>query len=378
MNLRSKINTIIFILTFGVAYSAAWTVESLGAYLAEPLFSISLAMFVLAIVATFLINWIIGDSFGRILEKTRKIVVLSGVKLKLGENDDDIKDLESALDSMHKKLKSGGHGHLAKEKEIDQAKTDFVALASHQLRTPLSIIKWYVDFMLEEEAGPLNKDQKRYLREVYQSNEHLIELVNALLDVSRIDVGTFSIKPEPSNLIDITQKALADMEKYIREKKIKFFFNYEKDLPIINLDPKLTQVLLENLLSNSIKYTPIGGAVGIEIKTVKDNILIEVYDTGPGIPKQQEPKIFTKMFRADNVKKIDSGGTGLGLYIVKAIVEKSGGKIWFESQEKNIENADILISSQGEIERSTTFYISIPLKGMIKKEGAKELTGLRG
>jgi len=248
---------------------------------------------------------------------------------------------------------------ITKAKEIDKAKSEFVSLASHQLRTPLSSINWYSEILETEEAGPLNKDQKKFIKEICIANQRMIELVNALLNVSRIEMGTLDISPQIINFKDISQSVIKELNPSINKKKLDFKIKYGK-VPEVNADPKLIRIIFQNLLSNSIKYTPEKGNislfVGIE-ENFLEYIMIKVSDTGYGIPEFQKDKIFTKLFRADNVKEKDTEGTGLGLYLVKAIVEGSQGKIWFESEEN----------------KGTTFYVLIPLSGIQKKEGTKEL-----
>lgn len=247
---------------------------------------------------------------------------------------------------------------ITKEREIDRAKTEFVSLASHQLRTPLSTVKWYAEILLSGDLGKLTPEQRKYAEEIYESNERMIKLVNALLSVSRIDLGTFAIEPEPTDIRRIPELALKDLVSQIKEKKLTVVKKYDKNIPLFNLDPKLTLILFQNFFSNAIKYTPAGGKITLEITRHPSSILIKVSDTGYGIPKNQQSKIFTKLFRADNIREVEPAGTGLGLYIVKAIVERSGGRIWFESEEN----------------KGTTFYVAIPLAGMKRQAGAKGLT----
>lgn len=246
---------------------------------------------------------------------------------------------------------------ITKEKQIDKAKTEFVSLASHQLRTPLSAINWYAEMLLAGDAGKLNKEQKQYLQEVYNGNQRMVDLVNSLLNVSRIELGTFAVEPRPTNLVDIAKSLLNELASEIKEKKLTVKNNFDKTLPKINVDPKLMRMVIQNLLSNAVKYTPEKGKVNVDITKQKSDILIKVADTGYGIPKHQQDKIFTKLFRADNIREKDTEGTGLGLYIVKSVVEQSNGKIWFESEEN----------------KGTTFFVTIPLSGMKKKEGTKSL-----
>ncbi|MBZ9572119.1 PAS domain S-box protein [Patescibacteria group bacterium] len=246
---------------------------------------------------------------------------------------------------------------ISERKKADQAKTEFVSLTSHQLRTPLTTINWYSEMLLLGKAGKLYNQQKKYLEEIYTANQQLVKSVNALLNVSRIELGILGIKPEPINLTEIADSVLSGLSPQIKNKKLKVEKNYSKNLPIINADPNIMRIVFQNLLSNAVKYIPERGRVKLLIKKQKSDVLIKVLDTGYGIPKTQQSRIFTKFFRADNIREKEPDGTGLGLYIVKSVLEQSGGKIWLESEEN----------------KGTTFYATIPLEGMKKKKGKKRL-----
>ncbi len=236
---------------------------------------------------------------------------------------------------------------ITKEKEIDKAKTEFVSLASHQLRTPLSTVSWYSEMLLAGDIGEVTPDQKKYLEEIYHGNQRMVDLVNTLLDVSRIEMGTFIVESKPTDMVKLAKGVIDEHKLQIFEKRIKFIYSFKKGIPLIQADPKILRMVIQNLLSNAIKYTPEGGKVEVSISLVKNNgILFKVSDTGYGIPNDQQNRIFTKLFRADNVVSEDTEGTGLGLYIAKSIVEQSGGKIWFESSEN----------------KGTIFYVTLPLK----------------
>lgn len=244
-----------------------------------------------------------------------------------------------------------------KSSEAERAKSEFVSMASHQLRTPLANVNWYTEMLLAGDAGKINKEQRQYLEEVYNSNQRMVELVNALLNV---DLGSFSIDPEPLDIIEVAESALGEMLPQTENKKIKVEKNFEKNLPAVNADPRLIRIVLQNLLSNSIKYSPESGKVTLAVKKIDSDILISVSDRGFGIPEAQKEKIFTRLFRADNIIQ-KSEGTGLGLYIAKAVMEQTGGKIWFESKENF----------------GTDFHFTIPLEGMKKKKGARILNRQR-
>lgn len=258
---------------------------------------------------------------------------------------------------------------VTKEKEIDRAKTEFVSLASHQLRTPLSSINWYSEMLLDGDAGKITKEQKKYLEEIYRGNKRMVELVDALLNVSRFEMGTFMVEPVPMHVTTTAKAVLTDMKQTIKKKKIVVKESYAKDIPQMMADPKLMRIIFQNLISNAVKYTPEKGNIALTVEAVKkgqavngrkmirETLLIMVADTGYGIPKEQQDKVFTKMFRADNVRERDPEGTGLGLYLVKSIVEHVHGSIWFESEEG----------------KGSTFYVVLPLEGMQKKVGTRQL-----
>ena len=246
---------------------------------------------------------------------------------------------------------------VTRDREIDQAKSEFVSLASHQLKTPLSAINWYSETILGEEVGPLNDKQKEYVKNLYDANRRMVELVNSLLNVSRIDLGTFAIDPVAVDFAKVAEEVLTELTPQITDKHLNLEKAYDPALPPIKADPKLVRIIFQNLLSNAVKYTGPSGRVALAVKKEGQNVLIRIVDTGFGIPAADQPKIFTKLFRADNVRDKEAEGTGLGLYLVKAVVEAAKGRIWFESLEG----------------KGTTFFVTLPLSGMEKKDGAKGL-----
>lgn len=259
---------------------------------------------------------------------------------------------------------------VTREREIDKAKSEFVSLASHQLRTPLSTIKWYSEMLLGGDAGKLKEEQLEYMLEVSHANERMVDLVNALLNVSRIELGTFAVQPQPTDVVAVVKTVLREVAPQAVTKKLKIVEAYQENLPVLPADPNLLRIIIQNLVTNAIKYTPPKGQVWVRLRTVKagekidshkvvlDSIFFSVQDTGYGIPVAAQPKIFTKLFRADNVRERETDGTGLGLYIVKSIIEHADGDIWFMSDEK----------------KGTTFYVLLPIAGMQRKKGAKQLT----
>ncbi len=262
----------------------------------------------------------------------------------------------------------GTEEDITKEKKLDKAKTEFLSLASHQLRTPLSTINWYCEMLLAGDAGPVNSKQKLFLQEAYGGSQRMVQLVSALLNVSRIETGTYMVEPERVDVVKLVRSVLDESKPKIDDKKLVVKLEKE-DIPEMMLDPNLTTMIFQNLLTNSVKYTPEWGTVVISLKILHkadkslgmvvdaDSLLVRVQDNGMGIPKNQQEEVFTKLFRADNVRRADTEGTGLGLYLIKSLINQSGGNIWFESEEG----------------KGTIFFVLLPLSGMIKKEGDKKL-----
>lgn len=236
---------------------------------------------------------------------------------------------------------------ITREKVIERMKTEFVSLAAHQLRTPLSAIKWTLRMFLDGDLGEITKEQREYVEKIYKSNERMITLINNLLNVTRIEEGRFLYKPVLTNIESIVQFVINSYKEEIKRRKLKFQFKKpERKLPRVILDVEKMRLAIQNLLDNAIRYTRPGGEVTVSLELGKKEIKFSIKDTGVGIPKDQQERVFTKFFRGANVMRMATEGTGLGLFIVKNIIEAHRGKIWFESEEG----------------RGTTFYFTIPVK----------------
>lgn len=255
---------------------------------------------------------------------------------------------------------------ITKEAEIDRAKTEFVTLASHQLRTPLSAINWYTEMLIHEDKGKVSPPQKKYLEAVYHSSQRMVDLVNALLNVSRIDTGTFVVEPKKINVAELFNSVIEETAPDIKSRGLTLVKHYDERVPPVTSDPKLIRIVLQNLLSNAMKYTKVGKITItvtrpktpiVPVAEVDQYLLLSVADTGCGIPAAQQGSIFTKLFRADNARNVDPDGSGLGLYIAKAVVDRSGGRIWFSSEEN----------------KGTTFFVLLPMESKLATGGNKPL-----
>jgi signal transduction histidine kinase len=223
---------------------------------------------------------------------------------------------------------------ITEEKMLDRAKTEFVSLASHQLRTPLATTKWLTEMLASGDLGDLTSKQKEYVDKLHTSNQNMVDLVDTLLNILRIEIGTLNIDIKPTNVEELCESILSELAYPIVKKNIQINREFGGHLQNIQSDPKLLRIVIQNLVSNAVKYTPDNGTITIAFVEVGDNKKIVVSDTGLGIPEAQQDKVFTKLFRADNVRKLSSSqGTGLGLYLVKSVMGSLGGNISFESEE---------------------------------------------
>jgi len=235
-----------------------------------------------------------------------------------------------------------------KDRELDKAKSGFISTASHQLRTPLTTIRWYSEMLLSGSYGALSEAQHDLVNEIHDGVNRLYQTINLLLGISRIESGKIGNDRVPIDLTAITTEVVKELSPSMVEKKLVYFSFSAQTYPIVViLDPvSLRQVIL-NLFANSIRYTNSNGTIEGRwlVDNEKNEVIYSVRDNGIGIPKAARGKIFSKFFRADNAISKIPDGTGLGLAFVKDIVTSWGGKVWFESEEG----------------KGTTFFFTIPM-----------------
>ncbi len=223
--------------------------------------------------------------------------------------------------------------NLTREKILDKLKSEFISIAAHQLRTPLSAIKWVIKMILDGDAGELTEDQEQLLKKGYKSNERIIVLVNDMLNVSRIEEGRFGYNIQKDDLTKVLDNILESLVELINKKSIKLTVSKEPDFPLLNIDAKKMTLVLQNLIENAIKYSPEHGKISIKMRKDEKFVKVIIKDNGIGIPEADKKKLFSKFYRAENALRLQTEGSGLGLFIVKNIVKKHGGDINFESEE---------------------------------------------
>ena len=254
-----------------------------------------------------------------------------------------------------------------KATSIEKGKDDFVSLSSHELRSPLSIIKWYTEMLLDGDAGPLTEDQRKYLTVIESSNQRAIDLVRSLLNVSRLDLSTFSISPEDLSIQAVVSEVVEFFSSDAAKKNIEITREDAPELKNIQADKHICLLVLKQPIGNAIAFSKEGSKVVIKtsvsssgesfggVTPKEESIIVSITDTGLGIPPADQGKIFTKMFRGSNVEDTTGSDSGLGLYLAKTVMNLPyvEGDIWFTS----------------EVGKGTTFYVAFPTKGMKKKEG---------
>lgn len=228
---------------------------------------------------------------------------------------------------------------------VDRAKTEFVSLASHQLRTPLSTIRWNSEMLLET-RGRLEPEMVPMVEAIHDSNLAMIDLINDLLNVSKIELGKLSIDDEPADLTAVLREVSASLQPQYNTARQHLELLVQPHAPLLRLGRKWQTIIVENLLTNAHKYTPDDGTISVSLrhgagaptrvagKQVKDgSMVLCVRDTGYGIPEEVQERIFQKLFRAENIASLDVTGTGLGLYLCHEVIHQSGGIITFTSRE---------------------------------------------
>lgn len=246
-------------------------------------------------------------------------------------------------------------------KQIEDAKTEFVSMASHQLRTPLTSLKWNLELLEDGDLQSLDDDQLEQIEEIHHSTYRMIGLINSLLNVSRIEMGTFAINSETILLKEHVSTVIEQFKEVLRNRSIQVVTSFHQSPRIYQIDPVVLDIILENLLSNAIKYSHDDSKIEMSLsrgeRSSQKALIIQVKDYGIGIPASEQSQIFRRLYRASNAVATNTIGTGIGLYMVKKVVFEIGGDIWFETEEG----------------KGTSFYVALPWDGVESRVGEKVL-----
>ena len=234
--------------------------------------------------------------------------------------------------------------------ELDKSKDEFISMASHQLRTPLTAVKGYLSMVLEGDLGDITPEQRQVLEQAFESSQRMVGVIGDVLDVSRIQTGKFMLEPTTINIADLIPEEIEQLADTAEKRGIKLMYEKPDSMPTIEADEnKLRQVMM-NFIDNAIYYSPAGGKVTVRVIKEPGAIVFKVIDTGIGVPAAERPKLFTKFFRATNARLQRPDGTGIGLYMAKKVVVAHGGAIIFET-----------VDGKG-----STFGFRLPLKDKLK------------
>lgn len=232
-----------------------------------------------------------------------------------------------------------------KYKKVEKLKEEFITTVAHQIRTPLTRVKWAIQTVMNGDVGKINNDQKEALYVGYEANDRIVGLVNDLINVDKLEDGYSGYNFENTLLENVISKVVREFNPLAKQKKIKLdFLSMPEPLSEVSIDAYKIGLALSNLIDNAIAYTPEGGKIEVILKSLGDSAIVSVKDTGIGIPKEELSKVFTRFFRAKNAVRVRTDGSGLGLYIAKKIIEGHSGKTWVESEEN----------------KGTTFNFTVP------------------
>lgn len=220
-----------------------------------------------------------------------------------------------------------------KLRSLDETKDEFISMASHQLRTPLTAVKGYVSMVLDGDAGELTPGQRKMLGQAFTSSQRMSSLISDLLNVSRLRTGKFIIEPSRVNLVEVIEGEIAQLKETAAGRGLLLTFDKPAHFPVCMLDETKTRQVVMNFMDNAVYYTRPGGKITVQLVENKDSIEFTVTDNGIGVPASEQPHLFTKFYRADNARKARPDGTGLGLFMAKKVVVAQGGAIIFKSVE---------------------------------------------
>jgi len=249
--------------------------------------------------------------------------------LSVQEVKDLNENLQQRIDAATRELRASN----AQLQKLDESKDEFISMASHQLRTPLTSIKGYVSMLMDGDAGKVTNDQKHLLEEAFISSERMVRLIGDFLNVSRLQTGKFMVDKHPLSLAKIVAQEIEGLGPNANARGLKFIYNEPKNIPLMQLDENKIQQVIMNFSDNAIYYSKENSTIKINLQIVGDFVEFTVKDTGIGVPQAEQDQLFNKFFRATNARKQRPDGTGVGLFLAKKVIDAHDGKIIFQSME---------------------------------------------
>lgn len=237
--------------------------------------------------------------------------------------------LEQRIDAATKELRLSN----AQLQKLDEAKDEFISMASHQLRTPLTSIKGYISMLMEGDVGKVTQEQKHLLQEAFISSERMVRLIGDFLNVSRLQTGKFIIDKHPVDLAALVRDEIDGLEPSAAARGLQFEYRQPKNIPLLHIDENKIQQVVMNFADNAIYYSKEGARIKISLKKTQTAVEFTVTDTGIGVPKEQQSQLFGKFFRASNARLQRPDGTGVGLFLAKKVIDAHGGEVIFTSAE---------------------------------------------
>ena len=269
----------------------------------------------------------------------------------------EVKELNETLQQRIKEATSELRASNTQLQRLDKAKDEFVGMASHQLRTPLTSVKGYISMVIEGDAGKITDAQKHLLGEAFTSSERMVHLINDFLNVSRLQTGKFLIDKRPTQLAKVIEQELDSLASTAASRNLSFLYKPPEDFPLLDLDEgKIRQVIM-NFTDNALYYSPEHTNIHVKLTSDDNEVVFTVKDAGIGVPLAEQSQLFSKFYRASNARKQRPDGTGVGLYLAKKVVDAHGGKVIFES-----------VVGQG-----STFGFRLPLEKLRSAYHANEL-----
>jgi signal transduction histidine kinase len=260
---------------------------------------------------------------------TNELVIAIQNALRFEEIENFNQTLQMKVDGATKELRRANE----RLKALDETKDDFISMASHQLRTPLTSVKGYLSMVIEGDVGTITKTQRQMLNQAFVSSQRMVYLIADLLNVSRLKTGKFLIDDHPIDLIRITEEEVAQLIETAKSRNLELRFNHPKTVPNISLDETKIRQVIMNFIDNAIYYTPSGGHITVDLEERPSTLALWVTDDGIGVPRSERPHLFTKFYRAGNARKARPDGTGLGLFMAKKVIVAEGGSIIFDTHE---------------------------------------------